>query len=249
MTTIIARIPIIQDFPSDVVLQIVPPSGGKAPSNVLILLHGLGDNHQPFAVLGSRFNFPETVCIALRAPLSLPFANNGFNWGDDVLFDQSTGTIDMDTGFKKTEALMKTVVEDVLVEKCKWSRRAIFIFGFGQGGMAGLHLAASLSPTGPDGEFGGVVSVGGPLPHSSPSPHPKAKTPVLVIGAEKKSAVTDTSVARIQNVFEAVNIVRWKGRTGDGMMKNAEETRPIMEFLARRFRSRAGIPSGAVELR
>ena len=91
-------------------------------------------------------------------------------------------------------------------------------------------------------------SIGGPLSHTAPSPAQKAKTPILLFGAEKKSAITDASVARVNNVFENTNIVRWKGRIGDGMMQNAEETRPMMEFFARRLRSHVGVPAGAIEI-
>lgn len=249
MATQQERLPVAADFPKDIQLSIISPQDGKAPRNILILLHGLGDHHEPFATLGARFNFPETACIALRAPNQLPFSETGFHWGDDLIFDSSTGGLDMDTGFAKATELFKTVIDEVLVGKCGWPRRAIFFFGFGQGGMVALNMAAKLPGNDPEGEYGGVISIGGPLPHSAPSPHPKAKTPVIVLGAAKNTAITDAAESRIRNVFEASTIVHWKGRTGDGMMQNAEETRPIMEFIARRLRSRAGVPEGATELR
>lgn len=36
--------------------------------NLLILLHGLGDTHVPFANLGKQFKLPQTATLALRAP-------------------------------------------------------------------------------------------------------------------------------------------------------------------------------------
>ncbi|TGZ82666.1 phospholipase/Carboxylesteras-like protein [Ascodesmis nigricans] len=243
------RIPEANDFPKDIILSLVPSQDKKPPSNILILLHGLGDRHEPFATLGSRFNFPETLCISLRGPSQLPFSETGFHWGDDLIFDSSTGGLDMDTGFERTVKMLETVIDEVLIGKCGWSRRAIIFFGFGQGGMVALNTAARLSSSNADGEFGGVISIGGPLPHSAPSPHPKAKTPVIVLGGSKNTAITDTAESRIRNVFGAATIVHWSGKSGDGMMQNAEETRPMMEFIARRLRSKAGIPKGAVELR
>jgi len=240
-----SRVPEPRDFPNDMVLTIIPPQKAGHTENILILLHGLGDSHAPFAALGKNFNFPETTCLAIRAPSPLPFNPNRFHWGDDLIFDSSTGGLDMEADFTSAHNLMKTIIDDVLVGECGWERRAIFLLGLGQGGVVALDIASRLPTT---EEFGGVVSLGGPLPSTAPSPHPKAKTPVLVMGAEKSSEITEGVEARVKNVFEIVEIVRWRDRTGDGMMKNQEEAMPMMRFMARRLRSRAGIPAGSVEL-
>ena len=239
------RIPEPEEFPKDTVIAIIPPQKGGSVENILILLHGLGDSHSPFAALGKNFNFPETACLAARAPSMVPFNNNGFHWGDDLIFDSSTGGLDMEADFTSAYKLMKTIIDDTLVDKCGWTRRAIFLFGLGQGGMVALDLASRLPAS---EEFGGVLSLGGPLPSAAPSPHPKAKTPVMLMGAEKNSEITESAGARVKDVFEFVEVVKWHGRTGDGMMKNQEEAMPMMRFMARRLRSRAGIPAGAVEL-
>jgi predicted esterase len=240
------RIPELGDFPKDLIVAISPPTDDKPAANILILLHGLGDTHSPFAALGKTLNFPETACLAVRAPSTLPFDNNGYHWGDDLIFDSSSGGLDMEANFTTTHKLFKILIDDVLVGKCGWKRRAMFFIGMGQGGMVALDVASRLPAA--EGEFGGVVSLGGPLPNSAPSPDPKVKTPVIVMGADKNSAITETVEARLKNVFEFVEVVKWRGRKEDGMMKNQEEALPMMKFMARRLRSNSGIPSGAVEL-
>ncbi|KAF8541590.1 Phospholipase/Carboxylesterase-domain-containing protein [Trichophaea hybrida] len=243
------RVPEASDFPQDLVVTIIPPQDETKPvSNILILLHGLGDTHIPFAGLGKNFNFPETACLAIRGPSTLPFSENGFHWGDDVIFDSSTGSLDMEAQFTKTHELLKTIIDDTLLGKCGWKRRAIFFLGFGQGGMVALDFVSRLPAGVADGEYGGVVSLGGPLPYDAPSPGQKAKTLVMLMGAEKNSAITDGVEARVKNVFEFVEVVKWRGRNEDGMVRNAEEAMPMMRFFARRLGSRAGIPEGAVEL-
>ncbi|KAA8912444.1 Phospholipase/Carboxylesterase-domain-containing protein [Sphaerosporella brunnea] len=242
----IPRIPEPKDFSKDLVVTINGPANDKPAANILILLHGLGDTHSPFAALGKNFNFPETASLAVRAPSKLPFDENGYHWGNDLIFDSSSGGLDMEADFTTTHKLLKTIIDDVLVDKCGWNRRAIFFIGMGQGGMVALDLASRLPAA--EGEFGGVVSLGGPLPNAAPSPHPKAKTPVMAMGAEKNSAITEGAEARLKNVFEFVEVVKWHGRKEDGMMKNKEEAMPMMQFMARRLRSNAGIPAGAVEL-
>ena len=126
-----------------------------------------------------------------------------------------------------------------MVTALGYPRGGIFFLGFGQGGMLALEFAARLRPsTGQGDEYGGVISIGGPLPHSAP---PQAvKTPVLLIGSEKGSLVTAESEKRVKNVFRNVRVVRWRGRNKDSMMQNREEMTDLMEFLARRLRSWAG---------
>jgi hypothetical protein len=69
-----------------------------------------------------------------------------------------------------------------------------------------------------------------------------------MLGAERNSVVTNEAELRAKNVFENVKVVRWRGRSGNGMMEKSDEVKPIMEFLAKRLKSRAGVPKGAVEI-
>lgn len=151
----------------------------------------------------------------------------------------------MDAGFKAARKLLvEDVVNSVLIGKCGVKPREIMLFGFGQGGMAALAAALALG-----GELGGVVSLGGCVPADSSLSEAgkKCKTPVLLCAGERGSAINDAGLRRLKECFQDVEVVRWK-RTGDGMARNREEMMPIMRFFARRLRSRAGVPAGAVEV-
>lgn len=120
-------------------------SSKQPPTNILILLHGLGDSHESFEKLGKQMNLPETACISIRGPKPLPFELGGFHYGDDIVFDQSSGQVDADCGFKEIATILhKLVLQDVLVEKCGYKTREVMLFGFGQGGMAALSVAGKL---------------------------------------------------------------------------------------------------------
>jgi predicted esterase len=189
---------------------------------------------------------PETACIAVQAPNPLPFDLGGFHWGDDLVFDQVTGVMDVDTGFRKSTALiLSTIIKDGLIGKCGYKPREIMIFGFAQGGMVGLQVAAEH-----EGEdLGGVISIGGVLSLSTPlkALEKKSKTPILVCKASKGSAVEDSAITRLKDAFEFVEIKEWK-KNGDSMPSNREEMLPIMQFFARRLRSTRGVPAGSIEL-
>ncbi|KAL5116638.1 hypothetical protein ACEQ8H_005516 [Pleosporales sp. CAS-2024a] len=240
------RLPTKGDFASDVVLDVVAPPAPQPATNVLVLLHGLGDTNASFTKLGQQLNLPETVCIALQAPHALILDVGGYQWGDDLVMDQSNGELDMDTGFKAaTRAILDCVIRDGLIAKCGYKAREIMILGFAQGAMAGLQAAAEFEGS----ELGGVISIGGGLSLSLPrkSLDNKCKTPVLVCRASRNSSVTESAITKLKNAFEHVEVKDWK-RNGDGMMTNREEMMPIMQFFARRLLSRRGVPSGSVEL-
>jgi hypothetical protein len=44
------------------------PSNDDVDENLLVLLHGLGDTHAPFANLGKQLKLPQTATLAIRAP-------------------------------------------------------------------------------------------------------------------------------------------------------------------------------------
>jgi predicted esterase len=255
------RLPTSSDFPPSIKLNITSCKGGRdcedgkslmepAPSNkatnILILLHGLGDTNASFTKLGQQLNLPETACMAVQAPNPLPFDLGGFHWGDDMIFDQTTGEMDTDTGFKaSTTIVLDAIIRNGLIGKCGYKAREIMIFGFAQGGMVGLQAAAELAGE----ELGGVVSIGGPLSLSVAlkALEKKSKTPVFVCKAARGSAVTDGAMSRLKEAFEFVEIKEWK-KIGDGMPSSREEMMPIMQFFARRLRSTSGVPSGSFEL-
>jgi len=236
------RLPANADFPSSITLSITPPTSGVA-TNILILLHGLGDTHVPFKTLGEQLNLPNTACISIQGLNALPFESSQFQWADDLIFDSSTNSLDPDGGFKTaTRVLGQDVVKDVLIEKCGYSPRDIVFFGLGQGGMAALSVAAANN----NHEFGGIVSIGGPLPGEAPaSMSPKSRTPILVCSGIDSQWVTPGGEQKLKNVFENVQISRYR-RTGDNMPKDRAEMLPVMQFFAHRLRQAA--PPGTIEL-
>jgi len=239
--------PTNEDLPSSITLDIIPSPAFKPPVNVLILLHGLGDTNASFTSLARQLNLPETTCISICGPTPIPPLFTGsdrpaFCWGDDVLVDERTGEVDVEGGgFSKSLKMLGEVVTGL--EKGGWRKRQVLFLGFGQGGMAALSVASSLSST---EEYGGVISIGGKFPSSSTSSG-KARTPILVLGGSRSTQVTRGSVDGLKERFSNVEYVKWE-KADDSMPRSREEMLPIMKFFARRLGSRSGVPNGAVEV-
>ena len=85
-------------------------------------------------------SLPETACISIQAPHPL-LDLGGFHWGDDIIFNSTSGGLDFDAGFKRSTLFLKDLIADVLVAKCGYKSREILFFGFGQGGMTALNVA------------------------------------------------------------------------------------------------------------
>lgn len=237
------RLPTTKDFPTHLSLTITPPTVHDQPVNVLILLHGLGDTNAPFTKLGTRLAFPETCCISLQAPAALPFELGGFHWGDDIVFDPSTGAMEFDTGFKKAASVIEhDLIINGLIKNCGYQPRDILMFGFGQGGMAAITVAASLLQ-----ELGGVVTIGGPAPSSLVPRSEKSNTPIMVLGGSSKTVITRSAIETLKKHFQTLESHQWN-KIGDGMPISREEMLPIMRFFAARLRSRKGVPQGSVEI-
>ena len=157
----------------------------------------------------------------------------------------------MDAGLTRSTAkLANDIVRNTLLKKCGYQLREITVLGFGQGGMAGLAAARELGlqNTGEEtGSLAGVISIGAPYPLSGSRAGSKNRTPVLLVGGRDSLVVSDAAVRRTKEVFEFVEVSRY-ARKGDGMPSNREEMLPVMQFLARRLRSRQGVPEGSVEI-
>lgn len=88
-------------------------------------------------------NLPETAGLAIRGPKAL-LDLEGAHWGDDIIFDSTTGGLDADSGLKDSTELLRILTKEVLMEKCGFQPREIVFFGLGQGGMVALSTAGTL---------------------------------------------------------------------------------------------------------
>lgn len=99
-----------------------------------------------------------------------------------------------------------------------------------------------------DGELGGVISIGGPLPDDAPPSHSnKCTTPVLVCAGNDQTSFTPTGEDKLKRSFEYVEVKRYR-RPGDSMPSNRDEMMPVMHFFSRRLKSRKGVPEGSVDI-
>ncbi|KAG5518712.1 hypothetical protein PMAC_002681 [Pneumocystis sp. 'macacae'] len=185
------RLPSLSDLPSPLTGIII--AHDTLVSNCLILLHGLGGSHLPFARLARHLNLPQTVCISLRGLKPVPLVSDlsdddsgSWHWGTDLTFDQDglvSDDADLHDAIQALQALCRVLTAPPPVG-CGFRSQAIFLMGFGQGGRLALLLALAqgrLPPISatfihPDptqtpcsSHLGGILSIGGIIEHPSSS--------------------------------------------------------------------------------
>lgn len=233
------QVPQARDFPPQLNPQVYQSS--SAAINAVLFFHGLGDTSPNFARFANALNLPETVCITLQAPHSLPLpAPHGFHWGDDILVDSNTGDVELDSGFEKVFSLMANVSETL--SKSGFKAREIMLFGLGQGGMVALAVARKMEDA-----LGGAISIGGPIPCGSMIVNGvKSPTPVLLLGGSN-GLLTESAIKSVRASFQTVEVHKWK-KAKDSTPQNRDEAMPMMQFFAQHLRSRRGVPEGSIEV-
>eukprot|EP01117_Protostelium_nocturnum_P000413 TRINITY_DN10479_c0_g1_i1.p1 TRINITY_DN10479_c0_g1~~TRINITY_DN10479_c0_g1_i1.p1 ORF type:complete len:323 (+),score=91.28 TRINITY_DN10479_c0_g1_i1:74-1042(+) len=134
------------------------PSSDGVDENILILFHGLGDSEKPYAAFAKQFNLPQTACMAMRGPLSVPLLEEGhYHWFPT--YDESFNRMSGDDprrlkGLKDLRVQMEQMFD--VLESYGWSSTCIFLLGFSQGGSVVLDSSIHSKRT-----LGGVVSISG----------------------------------------------------------------------------------------
>ncbi|KAI0219014.1 hypothetical protein L0F63_002725, partial [Massospora cicadina] len=199
------------------------PSVGKG-LNLLILLHGLGDNEDNFFKLGKRLNLPQTAVVALQAPLRLPLFEGSYMWWNS--FDLLTGDeIKPTYSERSVRGCMEKLKGFLNYAISKgWRSEGLFLLGFSQGASAALEAALS-SPA----KLGGV---GLKITH---------ELPVLITLGDRDPSLPVASafsaVDKMRGLFSERNrkAIECKiiSNKGHEMSHRPDEVRTWMEFFGR----------------
>ncbi|KDN36324.1 hypothetical protein K437DRAFT_241240, partial [Tilletiaria anomala UBC 951] len=172
-------------------------SPSDVDSNLLILLHGLGDNEKNFFDLGKHLQrtLPQTAVLSLRVPWRVPLLEaESFMWWETFTPLMEKLPNQDPTPFTKSFSelichLVSPVAESSSdVPGCGWLASSIHLLGFGQGGTAALEGTINWtldrrkqSRAGAPNlqSIGSVVTISGPL-ISYPTFTPSIATPVLL---------------------------------------------------------------------
>ncbi|KAH0831157.1 alpha/beta-hydrolase [Lanmaoa asiatica] len=226
------------------------PSDDGTDENLLVLLHGLGDSHTPFAKLGQSFHLPQTAILALRAPEQIPYLyEQAFQWYTS--FDPLGEIIQRPNPTSALEVMAKVL--DYLIVECAWPPNRIHIFGFGQGGSVAAETTLAwwkdeLAKTETTSKLeqksvpsprylGSVASVSGPL-LSYPTLAAPCPTPLLIF--YRVSVAKDVSSAFSKGFTRIRQVVKSGSQGEESMPRSRDEWEPLMRFWSEVLGRRMG---------
>jgi phospholipase/carboxylesterase len=173
------------------------PVSGETRS-VVVFLHGYGANGADLLGLADPLSehLPDTLFVAPDAPESVAGMPNGFQWFPIPWIDNSSeeesergmaqAVIDLNAYL---DALM--VDEDVLPEQ-------VVLFGFSQGTMMALHVAARR-----EDEVAGVVAIAGRLlAPESLADEVVSRPPILLIHGDQDDVVPPESLPQAAEALQ-----------------------------------------------
>lgn len=214
------------------------PAPNGVDSNLLLLLHGLGDSDTAFFNLGKTLQktLPQTAVLTLQAPHLVPFLQ-GPHWMWWQSFDRFGELLTAPNPTETVNSLIALL--DHLITHCGWPSASIHMFGFGQGATLALETLVSWTRahTIP---LGSIVSVSGEL-ISHPTTAPSS-TPILQIARSATPLkLEDTRWASHRKTSTALQVHRLPlTPQGDdeGMLRN-NEWDAVMQFWSERLRNRS----------
>jgi predicted esterase len=127
-------------------------SSDGAASNLVVLLHGSGDDAAKYAELFAQLRLPQTCGLVVSAPVTLPFGL-GNAWFDAFDFDSGGGDV-IAAGVgerRRLDSLRRTArpaLRALLVaaRACGWNDGDVFLLGWGHGAQAAVDLVSSARP-------------------------------------------------------------------------------------------------------
>ncbi|KAF8556587.1 hypothetical protein OG21DRAFT_1408810 [Imleria badia] len=226
------------------------PSDDGTDENLLILLHGLGDTHTPFAELGQSLHLPQTAILALCASEQVPYLYKpAFQWY--ASFDSLGEIIERPDPTPALDVMAHVL--DHLITECVWPPNRIHLFGFGQGGsvaaeatLARWKKELSRTKTTSDTEqklvlsprhLASVASISGPL-LSYPTLATPCPTPFLLFS--RGSVAKDVSTSFSKGFTRVRHVVKSGVQGEETMPRREDEWQPVMQFWSEMLGRRMG---------
>lgn len=168
----------------------VPPANGKAPTGLIICLHGFGGNSQQLAPFAPAFNLPEYQFLFPDAPYPYPSGNTGRMWYN--LRDQDY------QGLASSRQQLTDWLKSLESSTGVPLSRTI-LSGFSQGGAMTLDVGLTLP-------LAGLVCLSGYL-HGKPEPITgKSFPPVLIVHGRQDQVVPLSSAVRARDNLTASGV-------------------------------------------
>ncbi|KAM0791768.1 hypothetical protein ACM66B_004032 [Microbotryomycetes sp. NB124-2] len=222
------------------------PNDNGPESNLLILMHGLGDTDKPFADLARSLNLPQTATLSLRAPERIPLLEEeAYQWWSSFT---ELGELIPNPNPSKTMTLLIQLIEHLTspAPGPAWLPNQIHFFGFAQGGTCAAELAlawsrhirlrpasttfSNISTPSLDGQLASIVAVSASMLSHPSIGAQKSTTKVLLVSRPNEERVVGPgswtkAFGNVKHVVLSSN-----SRQGQAMLRGQAEWMEVMRF-------------------
>ena len=230
-------------------------------TNLLLLLHGAGDTHEPYDKFATRMELPQTATLAVSAKnVELPL-NLGYTWfyemdcmGNTLKHDDKRRLASLCRAVDWLEHLLCLLIGFPSSDKNRisdndvmsWFPEQIFILGFSAGACLDMELCRSwkINQRLP---LGGAICVCGGIKTEALSQQNKsnknraddtntALTDILIITGSNDETYSEKSAMKSKQLYGSSNVqLHVEDGKGHSMIENRNEMRAVMQFLSQRL--------------
>jgi predicted esterase len=223
-------------------------------TNLLVLLHGAGDNHVPFDKLGQTMALPQTATLAIsaRSYQELPFGlgNTWFqemNYATGQALDEKNPT--RQKSLQQAAVQLITVLELIIKEEGYIIPERVFMLGYGAGAALASQVCVLWNERGHSPLGGAVCVAGGAILRNSNTNGMAGKrkaTPLLLMVGQKDASFSpkQAEVAK-QRYYPECTEIHVEPNKAQGMIQSRNEMQKVMEFFSRRLVRLSKLPSSS----
>jgi predicted esterase len=210
----------IKNFKSP--LKTVANWKGQQIKNVIIGLHGFGDNAANFSSLSNEIIIDDCLWVFLQGPRFYPMGQDGAQWFP--LFSDPT-----EERRRSEELIMQTIYN--VCEQCQIASNRVFILGFSQGAAMALLCALKYKE-----KFCGILSLSGFLIQSHVIKKAYAgssiDTPILVAHGTQDQVIFPAMYYETLDTLRDIGVKNLKSKIYQmGHSLCQEEIRDITKFV------------------
>ena len=159
--------------PSTLNGPMVMPANDRAPTQIVILLHGYGSNGADLISLAPHWQaaLPGTVFISPNAPEICPGAPDGYQWWGLSSMDPASRA----AGARRAAPLLDAFIDEQLA-RYGLKPKNLALVGFSQGTMMALEVGLRRQP-----RVAGILGYSGMLADEAGPANARSKPPILLI--------------------------------------------------------------------
>nr|BFD32911.1 dienelactone hydrolase family protein [Pigmentibacter ruber] len=204
-------------------LKVVSNIRGDDIKNIIICLHGFGDNAANFSSLANEINVQNVLWLFPQGPKNYPMGFDGAQWFP--LFNDPT-----EERRNSEELILQLIYE--AIEVCKLDFSKVFLLGFSQGAALAIHCGLKTKE-----KLAGILALSGFIFQAHAIKNAYAgkviETPMLVLHGNQDQVIFPVTYYDMLDSLKDLGVKRLRNKiySNMGHTISSEEIKDITKFI------------------